>query len=221
MHSADVVNRFFVHVDGQTNCEQILEGSYSEVMFEFGQCVLYTVSAKPQGGLWLGTRFVTEEHLRVGAWSWSSENASEIEYEPQLFAADLIGVPWNCAGKNVILDGVLKENQSDVPRREVPRGPEESLPQISGTCVTKDWEVRKDRTVHEMHCRRASWRFTVSHSQFGMTGRDGPSQDPVYSRRLGESQLRRGDISERRAEVLGKRKTCGEEDDQDKTDPLR
>ena len=63
MHSADVVNRFFVPVDGQTNCEQILEGSYSEVMFEFGQCVLYTVSAKPQGGLRLGTRFVTEEHV--------------------------------------------------------------------------------------------------------------------------------------------------------------
>ena len=46
------------------------------------------------------------------------------------------------------------------------------------------------------------------------------AEDPVYSRRLEESQLRRGDISERSAEVLGKRKTCGEKDDQDKTDPL-
>ena len=51
MHAADVINKFFVQADGQTCYEKIRGRAHSGVMFEFGQCVLYKVSAKVQGGI--------------------------------------------------------------------------------------------------------------------------------------------------------------------------
>ena len=48
MHSADVVNRFFVHVDGQASFEKSRVGSSGE-LFEFGLCIMNNVSVKPQG----------------------------------------------------------------------------------------------------------------------------------------------------------------------------
>ena len=110
MHAADCLTKYQIGVDGATAYEKLKGRPYSGVTYEFGACVLYKVSAKVQGGdmsarwakcIWLGKRFVSEEHL-IGiaggavVRSGAVKPHPEIEWDSKLFDGIVgsVGSTW-------------------------------------------------------------------------------------------------------------------------------
>ena len=220
MHSSDVLNKFSSSSDGLTMYEKLKGRVYSGTMFEFGQCILYKVSAKVQGGdmrprwekgMWLGKRFATEEHIistteGTVARSVAVKPHPENEYDSQLFDS-LVGVPWDPLNKNAGEDrGEEREEQGDLPRVVVPRAVEDDIPQVRRVLITRDLIEKFGTTEGCPKCRAIvngdPTRTDRGHNAACRTRIEGLlGKDPVLGKKLERAQQRQDEYLARRVEA--------------------
>ena len=239
MHGADVLTKFVIGsgegADGLTAYERIKGRAYSGTMFEFGQCILFKVSAKVQGGdmrarwekgMWLGKRFVTDEHVisttnGIVVRSSAVKLHPDTEYDSQLFDA-LVGVPWDPAGKNKA--GCPKgeyEDLRELPRLVVPRAADEPIPQSRRMMISRDLILRFGPTEGCAKCRFLmagdQSQPALGHNAACRTRIEALlAQDPVLGKRLLRAQQRQDEFFARRIEAgdeSAKRSRASEDDD--------
>ena len=216
LHSADVLTKFLVHPDGVTSYERIKGRPYSGTMYEFGQCVLYKVSAKVQGGvmeprwakgLWLGKRFSTEEHVVATAEgvvirSGAVRPHPDVEYDSHLFDG-LVGLPWDPSGKGTELS---PEDVQDLPRVQVPRPEADMHPRVRRVMISKAYVERFGPTPGCNKCRAiTSGDNSVPSLAHDPACRnrmeDLLAQDPDLAKVLDRARLREDEFLARRVEA--------------------